>query len=357
MLYEERMNTLSIDRDLRAEEAASAQERFNLALEQVATMQARLLASEDRRRELETGIDVIQNTLRRTIKAAPGFGIRCLTVFGFSTENWSRPEDEVSDLMGLVRSYVASDLARLTKAGVRLKILGRREGLPADIAAIIERAETQTAHNDRFLLQVAFNYGGRADIVDAAQRFADRVIAEMRGVSDEQGNSPVWQWLEEHFFSVDFPTADYLTGIGQKVFIAELMPRHPIYVGLLPEAAQNVIGQVHQNTKPALKMLEQEGFAHRGYIDLFDAGPTVEARLSQIKSVAASKKVPVKIAEVQGEQTLAVANTELQQFRASFGKAAKFDADQGVLLLSAEFADTLRLHDGDLARFIILDKA
>jgi hypothetical protein len=67
VLYEERMNTLSIDRDLRAEEAASAQERFNLALEQVATMQARLLASEDRRRELETGIDVIQNTLRRTI--------------------------------------------------------------------------------------------------------------------------------------------------------------------------------------------------------------------------------------------------------------------------------------------------
>ena len=104
-------------------------------------------------------------------------------------------------------------------------------------------------------------------------------------------------------------------------------------------------------------MLESEGFIHRGYIDLFDAGPTVEARLSQIKSVAASKKVPVKIADVQGEQTLAVANTALQQFRASFGKAAKFDADQGVLLLSAEFADTLQLHDGDLARFIILDKA
>ena len=62
------------------------------------------------------------------------------------------------------------------------------------------------------------------------ERFADRVIAEMRGVSDEKGNSPFWQWLEEHFFSVDFPTADYLTGIGQKVFIAELMPKYPIYV-------------------------------------------------------------------------------------------------------------------------------
>lgn len=115
--------------------------------------------------------------LKRTIQAAPDLGIRCLTVFGFSTENWSRPEEEVSDLMGLVRTYVASDLTRLEKAGVRLRILGRREGLPADIAAIIDKAETQTAHNTRFTLQVAFNYGGRADLVDAARRYMDRVAA------------------------------------------------------------------------------------------------------------------------------------------------------------------------------------
>ena len=115
--------------------------------------------------------------LKRTIQAAPDLGVRCLTVFGFSTENWSRPEDEVSDLMGLVRTYVASDLTRLEKAGVRLRILGRREGLPEDIAGIIARAEAQTAHNDRFLLQVAFNYGGRADLVDAARRHAERLLA------------------------------------------------------------------------------------------------------------------------------------------------------------------------------------
>lgn len=115
--------------------------------------------------------------LRRTIKAAPDFGIRCLTVFGFSTENWSRPADEVSDLMGLVRSFVGSDLKRLEAAGVRIRVLGRRKGLPADIAAIVDRAEAQTAHNDRFLLQVAFNYGGRADLVDAAQRLVDQARA------------------------------------------------------------------------------------------------------------------------------------------------------------------------------------
>jgi undecaprenyl diphosphate synthase len=125
--------------------------------------------------------------LKRTVQAAPALGIRCLTVFGFSTENWRRPAEEVSDLMGLVRSYVASDLKRLEREGVRVRILGRRAGLPADIAEIVERTEASTAHNDKFLLQVAFNYGGRADIVDAAQRHVDRVLAgEATGPLDEE---------------------------------------------------------------------------------------------------------------------------------------------------------------------------
>ncbi len=126
--------------------------------------------------------------LKRTVEAAPRFGIRCLTVFGFSTENWSRPAEEVSDLMGLVRSYVASDLRRLDRAGVRVRVLGRRAGLPADIIAIIDRAEATTAHNDKFLLQVAFNYGGRGDIVDAVQCHVDDVLAgRATGPLDEEG--------------------------------------------------------------------------------------------------------------------------------------------------------------------------
>jgi len=115
--------------------------------------------------------------LKRTIRAAPELGIRCLTVFGFSTENWTRPADEVSDLMGLVRAYVAADLRKLDRNGVRVRILGRREGLPPDIADIVARTEATTAGNDKFLLQVAFNYGGRADIVDAARRYVERALA------------------------------------------------------------------------------------------------------------------------------------------------------------------------------------
>jgi undecaprenyl diphosphate synthase len=117
------------------------------------------------------------NALKRTVEAAPDFGIECLTVFGFSTENWSRPEDEVSELMSLVRHYVETDLDRLAREEVRIRIPGRRTGLPHDIREIVERAEARTAGNSRFLLQVAFNYGARADIVDAARKFAEAVRA------------------------------------------------------------------------------------------------------------------------------------------------------------------------------------
>ncbi len=89
------------------------------------------------------------------------------------------------------------------------------------------------------------------------ERFADVVFAEMRGVSDDEGNSPFWQWLKDNFFNIDFTLADYLTGIGAKGFIADLMPKLPIYVSLLSEEARAVIGQVHPNTRPALRLLEK----------------------------------------------------------------------------------------------------
>lgn len=113
--------------------------------------------------------------LRRTVEGAPDLGIERLTVFGFSTENWSRPAREISELMGLLKAYFRSDLVRLERDGVRVRIVGRRTGLQPDILDIVEQAEARTAGNDRFHLQVAFNYGGQADIVDAARAFALKV--------------------------------------------------------------------------------------------------------------------------------------------------------------------------------------
>ncbi len=113
--------------------------------------------------------------LKRTVEGAAALGVGRLTVFGFSTENWRRPAAEVSELMGLLKAYVSSDLERLAKEGVRVTILGRREGLSPDVLEVIERAERRTSENSAFHLQVAFNYGGQADIVDAARKFAQAV--------------------------------------------------------------------------------------------------------------------------------------------------------------------------------------
>jgi undecaprenyl diphosphate synthase len=117
------------------------------------------------------------SALRRTVEGAAELGVERLTVFGFSTENWSRPRTEVNELMALLRAYFASDLDRLAREGVNVRIVGRRSGLDSDILDICRRAEERTAGNSRFHLQVAFNYGGRADIVDAARAFAADVAA------------------------------------------------------------------------------------------------------------------------------------------------------------------------------------
>jgi undecaprenyl diphosphate synthase len=135
--------------------------------------------------------------LRRTVEGASALGIERLTVFGFSTENWSRPPREISELMGLLKAYFASDLARLERDGVKVKIVGRRSGLEPDILDIVEQAEARTANNGRFHLQVAFNYGARADIVDAARRFAMAV---------ERGEAHADQ-LDERLFEAALSTS------------------------------------------------------------------------------------------------------------------------------------------------------
>lgn len=115
--------------------------------------------------------------LKRTVSAAPDCNIRWLTVFGFSTENWGRPAAEVSELMALPKRYFESDLARLEREGVRVRALGRRSGLAPDLVAMLEEAERRTAKNSTSFLQIAFNYGGQADIADAARLFAEDVLA------------------------------------------------------------------------------------------------------------------------------------------------------------------------------------
>lgn len=160
-------------------------------------------------------------------------------------------------------------------------------------------------------------------IAEFSDRFAPKVIAELRGKLDENGRSPFWEGLGRHFFAMDYSRADYLTGIGQKAFIAELMPRHPVYTTLLPEAARAVIGEVHADTLPARAMLEAEGFRYEGYIDIFDAGPTLECFRDDIRAVRQSRVFPVAIGEedpvpdsLTDDVLWLVSNRDLARFRA-----------------------------------------
>ena len=121
------------------------------------------------------------------------------------------------------------------------------------------------------------------------ERFSKKIIAELRGLSDDNGKSPFWESLGRHFFSMDFSQADYLTGIGKKSFVAELMPKHPLYTSFLKPDAQASIGQTHPLTIPARRMLEDEGFRYEGYVDIFDAGPTVECDVADVSAVAYSR--------------------------------------------------------------------
>ncbi len=112
---------------------------------------------------------------RRAIETAQDLGLTHLTLYSFSTENWGRPESEVRDLMGLMRSYIESDLPRLIKENVRVKIIGDKKNLPTDIRILVERAERKTAHNTGHFLQIAFNYGGRDEILRAVRSMAREV--------------------------------------------------------------------------------------------------------------------------------------------------------------------------------------
>ncbi|HET8790517.1 MAG TPA: arginine N-succinyltransferase, partial [Modicisalibacter sp.] len=184
-------------------------------------------------------------------------------------------------------------------------------------------------------------------------RFPDKVLAEMRGVFDENGISPFWKCLGSHFFPMDFNEADRLTGMGQKSFIGELMPKFPIYTTFLPEDARACIGQVHEHTRPALEMLKKEGLRWEGYIDIFDGGPTVEAYIDDVRAVRLSTLCKVEVAaslETSERPCWLVATTEIADFRAAW--VGRGPSDDGTLTLTEEEARRLDVATGDSLRVL-----
>lgn len=175
------------------------------------------------------------------------------------------------------------------------------------------------------------------------KRFADQVIAEMRGVVNEDGTCPFWEAIGRHFFAMEFPQADSLSTIDKR-FIEDLMPRHPIYTCLLPPEGREVIGKVHPDTEPALAMLREEGFSVVDMIDIFDGGPVVQCARDEIAAVRRVIELPViEIAE-QLDAPESILASRQGGFRAMLGAARQ--TDTGIIIPDL-VALTLGVREGD----------
>jgi len=179
------------------------------------------------------------------------------------------------------------------------------------------------------------------------------VITEIVGYSGEQGHSPVWDALGKHFFDLHYVEAERLCGLQSRTFLAELMPQYPIYVPMLPQAAQDCIGRIHPDGQEAFDILEREGFETNSYIDLFDAGPTLYARTANIRSIAQSQTATVQeqsLIDARGRYL--VSNEALHGFRAV---VAELDFQPGQpLALDPALCAALNVRAGGTIRMIAL---
>lgn len=181
------------------------------------------------------------------------------------------------------------------------------------------------------------------------ERFAERTIAELRGVIDEAGGSPFWDGVAGRFFGMNFQDADEFNAKHGNQFIADLMPKHPVYIAMLPESAKAVIGVPHPSGRAAMRMLENEGFAWENYVDIFDGGPTMTARTDQIRSVREAQDVEVieisaQLGEQLGGDKKLIAVGRLHDFKAAYGWTLERD---GGLAIDEVSAATLGLSIGD----------
>src|SRR5690606_8870023 len=175
-------------------------------------------------------------------------------------------------------------------------------------------------------------------------RFADRILAELRGVQDERGGSPFWDGVAGRFFGMTFQDADYFNAINGNQFIADLMPKHPVYVAMLSDSARSAIGLPHPSGRAAMRMLEDEGFAYEGYVDIFDGGPTMIAPIDRVKSVAAARPSIVTGTDCGKGQKVILAAGRLAGFHACYGACEPVD---GGISLDSQTAELLEVGPGD----------
>lgn len=239
------------------------------------------------------------------------------------------------------------------KLGIRREIevlhLVEEHNGPCEIGSLFLHPEFRHSGNGRLLSLSRFLF-----MADFPQLFDEEVIAEMRGVIDETGRTPFWDALGRHFFDLEFPKADYLS-IVNKEFIGDLMPRYPIYICLLSAEAQAVIGEVHQMTRPARRLLETEGFKFHKLVDIFEAGPVLHCYRDEIRSVRESRTdVVARIADdglAGPDYLIAAKKNGFACCRGMIGEA------EDGLTIGKEVAQALNVTIGDSIRIVLMKAA
>ncbi|MFP4903562.1 arginine N-succinyltransferase, partial [Paraburkholderia sp. BR14261] len=183
------------------------------------------------------------------------------------------------------------------------------------------------------------------------RRFTPEVFSLLLGVTDETGASPFWEAVGRKFFGRDFKDIELASGGRSRTFIAEVMPAYPLYVPLLPEPAQRVLGEPDPSALLAYEIHLEEGFEPDRYVDIFDAGPVLECHIVDLRTVRDSVVVPVEIGEAHAEEGVRslVSNTSLGDFRVGFAPGVVHD---GVFTLGATEAAALNVAAGDPVRVL-----
>lgn len=179
------------------------------------------------------------------------------------------------------------------------------------------------------------------------ERFGDKILAELRGIIDDRGGSPFWDGLAGKFFGMSFQEADEFNALNGNQFIADLMPKHPIYTAMLPEGARAVIGLPHPSGRAAMRMLEKEGFAYEGYVDIFDGGPTVTARTDQLMTLRETRPMEISRCDLDIGDRVLIATGRNEDFRCCYGMI-EVD-DEGKVAIDHNTCRTLQIEPGDTA--------
>ena len=216
----------------------------------------------------------------------------------------------------------------------------------AEIVSLYLTPDYRKDNNGKLLSRSRFLF-----MAEFRKRFPEFVIAEMRGRVDEDGQSAFWDSLGGHFFPMNFIEADQFNALGHFQFISDMMPKYPIYIRLLPEKAQAMIGKTHEHTLPALKMLEKEGFRNDGCVDVFDAGPVIKCPVDEIKTSRDSRTAIVtEITSINEQPDSLICNSKVQDFRLTRGQLIQ--GAENAVTIDSLVASRLNLSKGDQIRFV-----